>query len=403
MNQAHSSQITYDLASPNLTILQVLPALGVGGVEKGTIEVAIALKEDNMIPLVASSGGVLEKFLEESQIRHIPLNLKSKNPITMFKNVLALKDIIETYKVDLVHARSRAPAWSAYFACKLAKVPLVTTFHGTYNFTDDWMGQIKKFYNSIMVRGHKVIAISEFIEDHIVKNYDSYLKHESITVIPRGVNMEVFAHKKVTAERVNGLKARWGLPSYEKLLVMPARLSKWKGQLTFIAAVSILRKRGYPITAVMMGQAQGRHTYVESLKAKLISYQIDAFVTIDEACPDVPAAYSMADVIVHASTDPEAFGRVIVEGHAMKRPVVASRLGAPLEIINEGATGLLFEPGNPTDLADKIESILRMETDDRDKMVDKAYRLVKSKYTKDHMTTATLNLYKDVILEWAAQ
>jgi glycosyltransferase involved in cell wall biosynthesis len=396
-SQAHHRGDTIHSSGEGVqTILQVLPALEIGGVELGTIEVAQALQKSGLRPLVASAGGKMVEQLSSHNITHIQLPLASKNPLIMIKNIWDLYQVIRDSQVDLVHARSRAPAWSAYAACWLAKVPFVTTFHGTYNLQNVF----KKFYNSIMVRGIKVIAISHYIQEHILKNYKCWVRPEDVQIIARGVDTHRFDPKKINPDRIQALRLRWGVPEGIPIVVLPGRLTRWKGQEVLLKALGMLRKRGIAFHVVLAGSPQGRHAYAQELLRLAEAQGVRDCVVLDEACPDVPAMYAAASVVVHASTDPEAFGRVLVEAQVMNTPLIASALGAPLEIVDHGKTGFLTPPGDAKALTDQLYHVLTLSQEDREKLVRAARRSALAHFTADKMTQATIKLYKEVMESW---
>ncbi|MDX1738351.1 MAG: glycosyltransferase family 4 protein, partial [Alphaproteobacteria bacterium] len=287
-------------------VLQVLPAMVTGGVERGTVDVATALVNAGFVSLVASSGGPMTHQVERAGARHIELPLKSKSPFQIYKNIARLEKLIRDEKVNVVHVRSRAPAWSAYFAAKRAGVPFMTTFHGTYNFE----GPIKKFYNSIMQRGDLVIAISQFIRDHMMQEYKT--PWSKIRTIPRGMDLEIFDPQAVAASRVIKLATEWRLPDGVPVIMLSGRLTRWKGQTLLLRA---LAKLDMNVRCLLVGS--GRDEYQRELQELAKSLSIADRVHVVGECKDMPAAYKLADVVVSASTDPEAFGRVAVEGQAM--------------------------------------------------------------------------------------
>jgi glycosyltransferase involved in cell wall biosynthesis len=372
-----------------LKILQVLPSLNTGGVERGTVELALYLKKKGHLPLVASAGGSLVATLEKHDIHHITLPLASKNPLRMLFNAFVLKRLIQKQKIDIIHARSRAPAWSALWASKLTGCPLVTTFHGTYNFK----AALKWFYNSVMVRGDRVIAISPFIERHILKHYRSFVAPEKITVIDRGVNLEIFSRATLTPARLDKMRMLCQVTPQDTVLLMPARLTRWKGQETVLQALSLLPS----IVCVFVGPHQGRRAYQEELKALSHTLNLDKQVRFQNGLDDMPAAYGISQLCLHASTDPEGFGRVIIEAQAMGVPVIASRLGAPIDTIIDGVTGWLHDPGNAQDLAAKICHVLSLSDKESKKITDKAYERVTQLYSSENMCAKTVALYQNLV------
>lgn len=381
--------------SDNLTrtILQVLPSLETGGVENGTIELALALHKERFKPLVASRGGKLVKLLDQHGIQHINLPLHSKNPVQMILNVFRLRTVIKSYGVNVLHVRSRAPAWSARLACSLSNIPLVTTFHGTYNFHN----KFKRFYNAIMVKGHRVIAVSEFIKSHILENYADHTNPTKIAVIQRGIDLNKYARADIKPDRIEAMKQRWRVEDKVPLILMPARLTRWKGQPVLIKALSILKSQGFSFRCILAGSSQGRKDYVQELARLIQTYDLDKEIQIDEQCPDLPAGYVLAHMVIHASTDPEAFGRVIVEAQAMGVPVIASNIGAPREIIVDRTTGWLHKAGNSADLAQKMQHVLELSNPDRTRIVKQAMAKVKKEYSNQLMFQRTISVYNELL------
>ncbi|MDH3335317.1 MAG: glycosyltransferase family 4 protein [Rhodospirillaceae bacterium] len=371
------------------TILQVLPALGSsGGVERGTIEIAGCISERGWHSLVASNGGARVHQLARAGAKHFELPLHSKNPITMWLNVGRLVKLIKQENIDLVHARSRAPAWSAYRACKKTGIPFVTTFHGTYGAK----GELKRSYNKVMTKGERVIAISSFIAGHLKRIYG--VAADRIRVIHRGVDIATFDPAKVSAERVVQLASAWRLEEGLPVVMLPGRLTRWKGQSIFIQAVARLGRKD--IRCVLVGSDQGRSGYRKELEKQISKLDLDGVVRIVDNCDDMPAAYMLADVVISASTDPEAFGRIVTEAQALGRPIIAPDHGGARETIIEGETGWLVEPGNEEQLAKAIGHALDLNKDVRQKMADNAMKNVRENFSKDQMCKKTLDVYSEV-------
>jgi len=379
---------------PRLRILQVLPALQSGGVERGTIDLASFLLKKGHVPFVASKGGDLCRILDEKKIKHFSFDLASKNPLVILKNVFRLKDIIKAYKIDLVHARSRAPAWSAYFAAQAAGVPFVTTFHGTYNFEKTFLGRFKKAYNSVMAGGERVIAISQFIQDHVLANYAKSLKPKALTLINRGVDLKEFSREAVSTKRIQDLRTQWGLTKEHKVILVPGRLTRWKGQGVVLKALEILIPQKACLVCVFIGSDQGRHAYRQELDEQVQKASLENNVRFVDHVDDMPAAYCAGDLVIHASTEPEAFGRVIIEAQAMEVPVIASNLGAPARIIEKNKTGLLHKAGDHEDLAAQIRQAL--ETD-CSPFIKKALTRVQENYSDRLMFEKTIAVYECVL------
>ncbi len=372
-----------------MRILQVLPALESGGVERGTIDLSISLSRQGHVPFVVSQGGALIEKLRQKNILHIPLKVASKNPFIIIYNAFALKNIIKKHHIDVIHARSRAPAWSAYMAAKMAGIPLITTFHGTYNFSN----KIKRWYNSVMARGDRVIAISSFIQEHIEKHYTSNVASQNITLVNRGVDLKDFSRSAVTPDRVDVLREEWGIQPHHKVLLVPGRLTRWKGQMVVLQALQKLVQQNPDLLCVFIGSDQGRATYTEELQKFVGAQALGNHVRFVDHVSDMPAAYMLGHVVVHASTDPEAFGRVIIEAQAMGVPVVASNIGAPALTVKNNETGFLHEAGNAQDLAVTIDKALSC---DRASITQNAFLEVKKNYTDEVMFEKTIAVYQEL-------
>lgn len=370
-------------------ILQVLPALETGGVERGTVEIARAISDKGYKSLVASNGGYLEIELKQSRSQHFKLPLDSKNPFVMWLNIGRLKKIIEKYDVDIVHARSRAPAWSAYFAAKKTKADFLTTFHGLYSTG----GPLKKLYNSIMVRGKRVIAISDFIADHLKEIYA--VKDRKIKTIHRGVDTEYFKPESVNHERVIKLSKQWGIPDEVPIIMLPARLSRWKGQKFLIESLAELPHKNF--LCIMVGVGGAHQKYLKELNKLIAQKNMEKNVKIVGATNDMPAAYMLATVVVSASTKPEAFGRVALEAAAMGRPVIATKLGGSMETIIDGETGFLVESGNTKEMAETINKVLGMSASARKKIASNAAIHVRENFSIKKMCDKTIKLYNEVL------
>lgn len=396
--QAEAARL--DTAARLPVVLQVLPSLdiGGGGVERSAIDVAEALVLAGKPAIVASEGGRQVVELERRGARHITLPLASKNPIVIRRNIRRLLDVIDQEKVELVHARSRAPAWSARSAARQAGLPFVTTFHGTYNFGAGLMGDLKKRYNAVMTDADAVIANSQFIADHIAANYG--LEGPKVHVVPRGVDTASFDAEGFNPNRMVDVASKWRLPDDSTVVLLPGRLTRWKGQLLFIEALAWLKSRRGPdnfnVTGLLVGSDQGREAYRRELEGRVEELGLAGNVQIVGHCDDMPAAYMLSDVVVSASTDPEAFGRVVAEAQAMGRPVVVADHGGAAEQVIDGVTGWRFVPGNPEKFADALETALALNTDARVTLAHTASEHARSKYAKTGMCASTLRIYASV-------
>jgi glycosyltransferase involved in cell wall biosynthesis len=374
------------MSTPSPTVLQVLPALGQGGVERGTIEIARALVEAGGRALVASAGGPMVAELEATGARHLILPLDRKNPAALLANAAALRRIALEEGVRIIHARSRFPAWSALMAARGSRVRFVTTYHGSYN--EGFPG--KRLYNSVMARGERVIAISAHIAALVRERHG--VDPARLRIIPRGVDPARFDPEAVAPARIQVLRQQWALPANRPLILMPARLTRWKGQAVLLSAAAMLPEPRPLI--VLAGDAQGRDAY----RAELEKLAAESGATVRFAGPvsDMPAALALADLVIHASTDAEAFGRSIVEAQAMRRPVIASDLGAPRETVEEGVTGWRVPPGDAAALAGAITRALAMSPAARAAIGEAGRAAVLARYTTRAMQEATLGVYREL-------
>jgi glycosyltransferase involved in cell wall biosynthesis len=385
-NRGTVGPMSVSLDSP--VVLQVLPSLITGGVERGTIEMAQAIVEAEATALVASAGGPLVRQLQRAGGIHVPLKLTTKSPLGIWRNAAALETLIRDRKVSLVHARSRAPAWSAWLACQRTGVPFVTTYHGTYGEGFPF----KRSYNSVMARGRIVIAASHFIADLVVGRHA--VDPARIRVIPRGVDPAVFDPATVSGNRIAKLADEWRLPDYARVVMLPGRLTSWKGHSVLLEALARLN---WPdLMCVFVGAHQGRYGYVADLERKAASLGIADRLRLVGHCEDMPAALRLSDVVVHASTKPEAFGRVVIEAQAMGRPVIASDLGGPVETVRHGETGWRVKPNDPSGLASAIEVALDL---DPEAALALGQRARASVPTVRAMQEATLDVYEIVLTE----
>jgi glycosyltransferase involved in cell wall biosynthesis len=370
-------------------IMQVLPALVTGGVERGTIDVAAAIVQAGGTALVASSGGPMVRELERLGARHLTLPLDRKAPWAILRNRQMLAALIEQHQVDIVHARSRAPAWSALGAARRTGRPFMTTFHGTYNYHSG----LKRWYNAIMAKGDRVIAISEFIGQHVRDNYK--IDPARLRVIPRGIDFVSFDPARVSAERLIGLVNAWRLPDGVPVVMLPGRLARWKGHAVLVKAIHRLAARD--VVCVMVGGDQGRDQYRREIESLASSLGVTARLRIVGDCRDMPAAYMLADVVVSASTDPEAFGRIAVEASAMGRPVIATDHGGARETVQAGETGWLVPPSDPVALAQALEEALRLLPGERVALGTRARNFVTQRFSKARMCAATLEVYGELL------
>ncbi|WP_321575853.1 glycosyltransferase family 4 protein [Sneathiella sp. P13V-1] len=371
------------------TIMQILPALEGGGVERGTIEMAAAIKAKGWNAIVVSNGGKMVYELDKIGATHLTLPVHSKKPWVMYRNIKRIRQVIERYGVDLVHARSRAPAWSAYAAARAEKVPYVTTFHAAYTRG----GFFKNAYNGIMARGQKVIAISDFIAGHIAENYMT--PEDKIVTIPRGVDCHKFNPGAVSAERIIKMATDWALPDGVPIIMLPGRLTRLKGHVELIQALSRLEDKNF--LALFVGAGQGREAYRTEITNLVKSKGLEGKVQIKDYCSDMPAALMLADIVVSATNVPEGFGRISVEAQAMGRPVIATAHGGSLETVLNGETGWLVPVGDIDAMASAVKTALGMSGEEREKVAARARQHVTDNFTVEKMCNATLEVYEDVL------
>ena len=372
-----------------MVVLQVLPELNQGGVELGTIEIASELKKRGIENYVASAGGRMAFNLERMKVKHFTLPLKTKNILKLYINSWRLSKIIKDYGVTIVHARSRAPAWSAYWAAKRCGVHFMTTFHGTYGL-GPW--GIKKIYNQVMTFGERVIAISNHIKEHIIKNYGT--DENKIRLIARCVNMENFNVETTTAERMIKLMEEFNIPEDKPLVTLIGRLTNWKGQKLLATALSKIKDEDFH--CLLIGDDQGRVKYTEELRQMIEEYGMSDRYTFIRHVSDVPAAMMLSEVVLSTSIEPEAFGRIAIEGQAMGRIVVASNIGGSKETVIDGVTGKLFESGNADDLAAAIRWALHLSKEEKEKIGAAAIKNVKEHFTKQIMCDKTIKVYEEL-------
>ena len=382
--------------SSNIKVLQVIPKLGYGGAETGCYDIAHYLPENNCKSFIVTSGGELIKFIDKEKVKLIKLPVHSKNPILILLNSIILIGIILFFNITLVHARSRAPAWSCLIATKLTGRKFVTTFHGTYNFN----GKLKKFYNSVMVRSDLIIAGSNFIFSHIKDNYSEFLKStKKFLVIFRGINVDYFdPSTKIESDEKKLLK-NWQINDEKKIILMPGRLTSWKGQHLFIEAINLAKiELGYEaFHVVILGSEQGRNLYKKKLIQLTEQYHLTNQIKFIDHCKDMALAYKVSDIVVSASVEPEAFGRVAVEAQSMEKLIIASNIGGSNETIINGKTGLLFDSGDPKSLCKKIIEGLTMD-EALIKLIGKEGRKnIIKKFNVEKMCFSTYSEYKRLL------
>jgi len=381
--------------SSNLKVLQVIPKLGYGGAETGCYDIAHYLPENNCGSFIITSGGELIKFIDKKKVKLIKLPVHSKNPILILINALLISSIILFYKINIVHARSRAPAWSCLIACKLTGRKFVTTFHGTYNFKS----KLKKFYNSVMVRSDLIIAGSNFIFSHINENYSKYLSFKKkLLVIFRGINVDYFdPETKLESDEKKLLKV-WDINKDKKIILLPGRLTSWKGQELFIEAINLANiELGYEsFYGIILGSDQGRDLYKKKLTRLSEQYRMNNQVRFIDHCNDMALAYKVSDIVVSASIEPEAFGRVSVEAQSMQKVIIASNIGGSNETVVDGKTGFLFQSGDAQSLSKTILKVLNMNDASLKLIGSEGRKNIIQKFNVEKMCFSTYSEYKKI-------
>ncbi|MDC1077306.1 glycosyltransferase family 4 protein [Candidatus Pelagibacter sp.] len=382
--------------SSNLKVLQVIPKLGYGGAETGCYDIAHYLPENDCESYIVTSGGELLKFIDKKKVKIIKLPVHSKNPLIIFINFLALVAIILIKNISIIHARSRAPAWSCLFAAKITGRKFVTTFHGTYNFSS----KIKKFYNSVMVRSDLIIAGSNFIFSHIKENYTKYLDaKKKLLVIFRGINVDYFEPTTKLDVDEKKLLKKWQIEKDKKIILLPGRLTEWKGQEVFIEAINLVNiELGYQaFYAVILGSNQGRDLYKKKIIRLTEQHRLNNQVKFIDHCDDMALAYKVSDIVISASIEPEAFGRVAVEAQSMEKPIIASDIGGSNETVIDEKTGFLFESNNTKSLSKKILKVLSMDEASLQSIGKEGRKNIIQKFNVEKMCFSTYSEYKRIL------
>ena len=382
--------------SSKLKVLQVIPKLGYGGAETGCFDIAHYLFENNCSSFLITNGGPLTKFINKKKVKYIRLPVNSKNPIIMLLNTILISVIVFFYNIDIIHARSRAPAWSCFLASKITRKKFVTTFHGTYNFKS----KIKKFYNSIMLRSDLIIAGSNFIFSHIKENYKEYLNNsKKFLVIFRGINIDYFDASTTFTEDEDKLFKSWNLEVEKKTILLPGRITEWKGHEMFIEAMNKINiQLGHKsFKAVILGSDQGRDLYKKKLVRLVEQYRMNDQIKFVDHCENMPLAYKISDLIVSTSIEPEAFGRIAVEAQSMEKPIIASNLGGSKETIVNNKTGILFDAGDSDDLSKKIIEFFNFDKSTIEQMGKEGRKNVSAKFNVEKMCFSTYSEYKKLI------
>ena len=382
--------------SSNINILQVIPKLGYGGAETGCYDIAHYLPEKNCKSFIVTSGGELTKFIDKEKVKLIRLPVHSKNPLLIFLNSIALIGIILFFNISIVHARSRAPAWSCLMATKLTGKKFVTTFHGTYNFS----GKLKKIYNSAMVRSDLIIAGSNFIFSHIKENYSKFMKlDKKFLVIFRGINVDYFDPSTKLESDEKKLLQKWEINKEKKIILLPGRLTSWKGQELLIEAINLVKiELGYEaFNVVILGSEQGRKLFKKKLIRLSEQYRLTNQIKFIDHCKDMALAYQVSDIVISSSIEPEAFGRVAVEAQSMEKLIIASNIGGSNETIINEKTGFLFESGDANSLSKRIIQSITMDETSLKLIGKEGRKNIIKKFNVEKMCFSTYSEYKRLI------
>jgi len=382
--------------SSNLKVLQVIPKLGYGGAETGCYDIAHYLPENGCKSFIVTSGGELLKFVDKNKVKVFRLPVQSKNPILILINAIILTFIILFNNISIIHARSRAPAWSCLIASKITSRKFVTTFHGTYNFKSN----LKKLYNSVMVRSDLIIAGSNFIFSHIKENYSNYLNQKKkLLVVFRGINVDYFDPTTKLETEEKKLLKQWEIEKDKKIILLPGRLTTWKGQEVFIEAINLVNiELGYEaFYAVILGSDQGRDLYKKKLIRLSEQYRLTKQLRFIDHCKDMALAYKVSDIIVSASIEPEAFGRVAVEAQSMEKPIIASNIGGSNETVVDEKTGYLFKAGDAKSLSQKILKTLTIDETQLKLIGIEGRKNIVQKFNVEKMCFSTYSEYKRLI------
>ncbi len=380
-----------------IKVLQVIPKLGYGGAETGCYDLAHFLPEKGVKSFIITSGGELLKFIDKSKVKVFKLPVHSKNPILILFNSIIIFFIAVFYNIDIIHARSRAPAWSCWFASKISLKKFVTTFHGTYNFTN----QIKKFYNSVMVRSDLVIAGSNFIFSHINENYGNFFlkKQRKLLVIFRGINTNYYNYQKILPIKLEKFAKKYNIDRNKFIILLPGRLTYWKGQKIFIQAIKLLSEKDNipPFEAIILGSDQGRNVYKKQLLDLVQQHRTGKLVKFIDHCEEMPIIYAISNLVCSCSIEPEAFGRVSVESQSMQIPIIASDIGGSKETIVKNKTGFLYKNKDPQDLANLMVEVMQKDYNSIKSIGFEGRKNVLTKFDVDKMCQTTFTEYKKLI------
>ncbi|MBL4626313.1 MAG: glycosyltransferase family 4 protein [Pelagibacteraceae bacterium] len=380
-----------------IKVLQVIPKLDYGGAETGCYDLAHFLPEQGCKSFIVTSGGVLLKFIKKEKVKVFRLPVQSKNPILILFNAIIISLIILIYNINIIHARSRAPAWSCLIATKITSRKFVTTFHGTYNFSN----RFKKFYNSVMVRSHLIIAGSNFIFSHINENYGDFFlnRKRKLLVIFRGINANYFNPQKISLSKIEKFSKKNSIDRDKFIILLPGRLSFWKGQKIFIEALKLLSEQNnnQPFEGIIIGGDQGRSVYKKQLIALVERYRLKKIIKFIDHCDEMPVAYKIANLVCSCSSEPEAFGRVSVEAQSMRIPIVASDIGGSIETIVKDKTGFLFKSGDSNALTNAIIMVMQKDYNSLKSIGFEGRKNILKKFDVDKMCHTTFTEYKKLI------
>ena len=380
-----------------IKVLQVIPKLDYGGAETGCYDLAHFLPEQGCKSFIVTSGGVLLKFIKKEKVKVFRLPVQSKNPILILFNAIIISLIILIYNINIIHARSRAPAWSCLIATKITSRKFVTTFHGTYNFSN----RFKKFYNSVMVRSHLIIAGSNFIFSHINENYGDFFlnRKRKLLVIFRGINANYFNPQKISLSKIEKFSKKNSIDRNKFIILLPGRLSFWKGQKIFIEALKLLSEQinNQPFEGIIIGGDQGKSVYKKQLIALVERYRLKKIIKFIDHCDEMPVAYKIANLVCSCSSEPEAFGRVSVEAQSMGIPIIASDIGASAETIVKDKTGFLFKSGDSNALTNAIIMVMQKDYNSLKSIGFEGRKNILKKFDVDKMCHTTFTEYKKLI------
>jgi len=381
----------------NKRILQIIPSMEIGGAERTVLEITAFLKNTNYTSLVLTSGGKLIKDLEKLNIEVVQHPIDKKNPLLIIKNIIKLKKLFIEKNIDLIHVRSRAPAWSAIFAARSLKIPIVTTWHGHVS-NSSWF---KKKYNSIMHKGNALIANSNYTAENINKIYK--IDKDKIDIIPRGVNTENFKASNFSDEEKINIKKEWKVFDQNKIiLLLPARLTRWKGHEVVIKAIGLLKNEEFfkNIVCLFAGNQKGSERYIQNLKETIASLSLDDKIKLIGQVENMPLAYQASNIILSPSIQPEPFGRIPIEAQASGKIIISSNAGAVKETIKSGqdSTGFKVKPNNSEELAHQIKLVIKMKDEDLQEIKKRAILNVKNNFSLETMCKKTLEVYNRLLI-----